>query len=86
MSRPILPWRSPLFYIPAPDMEVWVRRTPWYDRPARAITNGIGGVGVTVVLLTSPPDEETITLDWSQIHTWKFQYLADELAAFPPDE
>jgi hypothetical protein len=85
MSRPVLPWRSPLCFVPPLNKLVWVRRLPWYDRPVRAASNGYAGAIVEVPLAQPDPYSETLELIWSDIHTWKFQFLADELAAFPPE-
>jgi hypothetical protein len=85
MARPVLPWRSPLFYLPGFDKEVWIRRLPWYDKPQSGYTQGVDGVNIDTTYLQDPPETQTLTIPWTTIHTWKFRYLADEQAAFPPE-
>jgi hypothetical protein len=78
--RPILPYRSPLRLIPAPDQEVWIRRLPWYDTPVRGQSAGTDGCYVISRQAGDDFLPAPIELSWSQIHSWKFQYLADEEA------
>jgi len=84
MSRPILPWRSPLVIMPPPGSTVWIRRLPWYDVPVLA-TSMTPDAGFTLHIPTAPSgDLTTIVLPAAAVHTWKFRYLEDEQSAFPP--
>lgn len=85
MARPLLPWRSPLYDLPAADVPVWVRRLPWYDKPQLAVFDGYDTFIVEPTLHSDPPDTLSLSLNFSIVHSWKFRYLADEQAAFPPE-
>jgi hypothetical protein len=39
---------------------------------------------VTVTWLDTEPSPMDIYIPWVNVHTWKFQFLADEQSAFPP--
>jgi hypothetical protein len=64
--------------VPPSDSLVWVRRLPFYDTPVRATYSASSGF--IVVAISGNPLENplTIQLDADEVHTWKFQYLADE--------
>ena len=86
MARPILPWRSPLHFLPPPGVSIWIRRLPWYDRPVLATAMPPDSVTVTPPNPSPPPDTIDLSVPMWMVHSWKFQLLADELAAFPrPD-
>lgn len=84
MSRPILPWRSPLVSLPTDNKEVWIRRLPFYDKPVLALYVYDGTFHVTVP--TTDPANPTFDafVPYYTLHSWKHRYLADEQAAFPP--
>lgn len=84
MSRPILPWHSPQEVLPVAEVEVWVRRLPWYDKPVLAESLGSTGVQITGGYGSTSPDTWQRTQSWDLIHSWKFRLLADEQTAFPP--
>ena len=84
MSRPILPWRSPLAHLPSDGAAVWIRRLAFYDQPVRAsYSSEIPGFRVTSIA-PNPALNLDIDLAPVVVHTWKYQFLADEQAAFPP--
>lgn len=85
MARPILPWRFPSEHWPGAGKQVWIRRLPWYDKPVLAFFNGEGLFFPTVTIHSDPPSTFDPEITWQDVHTWKFRYLADEQAAFPPD-
>lgn len=85
MSRPVLPWRSPLVALPAPGKDVWIRRLPWYDKPVLAVANATPAFELSVPIHTDPLTYWEPALPPEIIHSWKFRYLADELEAFPPE-
>jgi hypothetical protein len=78
MSRPKLPWRSPLVLQPAEDQIVWIRRLPCYDTPAQAVQKMDLGALVQPVFTTDPPDSAPFYIPWNQVHSWRFAYLGDE--------
>jgi hypothetical protein len=84
MSRPVLPWRSPLEYLPADSALVWIRRLPWYDRPVKAIFITPDAFDYT----TTGPNGQTLytesAIPVAAIHSWKFQFKADEQAFTAP--
>jgi hypothetical protein len=84
MSRPILPWRSPLVALPPIGSAVWIRRLPFYDKPVRSTWSDTYAFNVVVPLQSDPPENTSWDIIPAQVHTWRFQFLADELAAFPP--
>jgi hypothetical protein len=86
MSRPILPWRSPLEFLPLAGKEVWIRRLPWYDRPILANAQTPDGVMVYPSVVPDGTTQLEMQLSWDHVHTWKYRYLADEEEAFPPAE
>jgi hypothetical protein len=84
MARPILPWRSPLAVWPPDGSEVWIRRLPWYDQPVRASFRFDDRNFTVSVPLAGTQDSYDYAVTIERVHTWKFQFLADEQAAFPP--
>ena len=84
MSRPILPWRSPLVIQAPSGAAVWIRRLPWYDTPVRAVSDGTNGYQLSLGLAVPDDTPELIPIPLYVVHSWKFQFLADEQAAFPP--
>jgi hypothetical protein len=84
MSRPILPWRSPLVALPDNAKEVWIRRLPWYDVPVRATYDT--GTDTFNVLVPVGTEQTPLQLSVTSVavHSWKFQFKPDELAQFPP--
>lgn len=84
MARPVLPWRSPLIALPLDGKDVYIRRLPWYDQPTLCHFWRPGTFSVLVPVY--PPTEDPLQIDVpaSEVHSWKFRYLADEQAAFPP--
>lgn len=86
MSRPTLPWRSPLVYLPNTASEVWIRRLPWYDSPVLAHLSDETAFTLTVPTADPENPEFSVSVPLALVHTWKFRYLADEQAAFPPEE
>jgi len=83
MARPVLPWRSPLIVLPMDEVEVWIRRLPFYDVPAKA-TWARTGLTFTVRVPTGDtgPDQ-VVEVPLCQVHTWKHQLKLDEEAQFP---
>lgn len=77
MSRPVLPWHSPLVLLPTDEAPVWIRRLPFYDVPVRAtfslnppsfnLAADVDGAGAGLALAVPA----------LQVHTWKYQHLAD---------
>jgi hypothetical protein len=84
MSRPILPWRSPLEFLPLTGKEVWIRRLPWYDRPILARGDGDSFTFTFPVQLVPEGGNYDRQIAFTEVHTWKYRYLADEEEAFPP--
>jgi len=80
----MLPWRSPLVQLPQPGTQVWIRRLPWYDRPVKAMWNNDYNTFDIETLMGNTQAPVPRSLDWPTIHTWKYQFLADEQAQFPP--
>lgn len=64
--------------VPPSGSLVWIRRLPFYDTPVRGTY--AASSGFSVVAISGNPVEEAldIHLDAAAVHTWKFQYLADE--------
>jgi hypothetical protein len=84
MSRPILPWRSPLVVLPLGSREVWIRRIAWFDRPVIATTDTTDIFTVLAAQPEQTPPTVAITVPAIQVHTWKYRFLADEEEHFPP--
>lgn len=84
MARPKLPWRSPLVAIPDEGQEVWVRRLPWYDTPVLSLFDPNNQVFRVEVTSGTVQSDIFVDIPLTHIHTWKFRFLADEQAAFPP--
>lgn len=78
MSRPILPWRSPLVMRPMIGELVWIRRLPWYDTPVRA--EYLATHEFKVMVPHHNPDEapHQVNVIDQLVHSWKYQYQADE--------
>jgi hypothetical protein len=78
MSRPILPWRSPLVLAPADGALIWIRRLPWYDRPVRAQSVDADAAQLEVSTSNLGGETHIFQLPFATVHSWKFQYLEDE--------
>jgi len=85
MARPKLPWRSPLLFYPSIGPDVWVRRTPWYDTPILTGWDGDNFYIIPAAPPTTPTQYPEVYLSPTLVHSWKYRYLADEQAAFPPE-
>ena len=74
----MLPWFSPYVLLPLEGAAVWVRRTPWYDTPVRAVFSSPDSwtVSVPSVAVGIPPTDQVIKS--MVVHSWKFQFLADQ--------
>ena len=83
MSRPILPWRTPMEFNPWSDTPVWIRRLPFYDKPIRALWDS-SYIGATV---TANPESihpgPQIGVPAVNIHSWKFQFKSDQDEQMP---
>lgn len=89
MSRPVLPWHSPLTRLPPFGTIVWVRRLPWYDVPilcqwrddSQFYPGSLDSTGTWLegVPLDGAPGGPLygILLTPNQVHSWKYRYLAD---------
>jgi hypothetical protein len=84
MSRPILPWRSPLEFLPSLKTDVWIRRLPWYDKPLLAQYAPDGFFEINSSQGAPPSSLTLIGIPQYLVHTWKYRFLADEHAQFPP--
>lgn len=84
MSRPKLPWRSPLFFLPNDGTQVWIRRLPWFDRPQLATFDMTSDLFTVTTLQLPARGSFDRTVPRHLVHSWKFRYLADELEAFTP--
>ena len=83
MSRPILPWRTPMEFNPWDSTPVWIRRLPFYDKPIRALWNG-GDIGATVTANPAAPHYDAqIFVPAVNIHSWKFQFKSDQDEQMP---
>jgi len=80
MSRPVLPWRSPLVLLPPPSTAVWVRRIAFYDTPVRVTSDDSGLFLFHIPTAATPRGDVDAALTYNEVHTWKFQFLADETA------
>ena len=78
MARPILPWRSPLEGLPDDNQLVWVRRLPWYDKPVRSSFHAPDVFQVEPRYADPNADPYSGSLAWYAVHSWKYQYKADE--------
>jgi hypothetical protein len=78
MSRPVLPWRSPLVLLPPDSALVWIRRLPWYDTPVRSQFALPTEFYVTTVVGETGRDPQDQIVPVYMVHTWKFQFKADE--------
>ena len=68
---------------------VWVRRLPFYDTPVRATWDTTSGASVVITVAGTPINQTTQTVPWVLVHSWKFQFKADEdayQAARGPDD
>jgi hypothetical protein len=89
MARPILPWRSPLVLAPTDGDAVWIRRFPWFDTPVRATYNVAGTAWLDVRATVGPDLPLHVEVPWHTLHSWKFQFKAQEdawQAARGPDD
>lgn len=83
MSRPVLPWHSPLVLRPLEGKVVWIRRLPWYDTPILATAGPntgevLEGVIIDVRVDGGPLIPSVWTIPWVLIHSWKYQ-LKEEI-------
>lgn len=84
MARPALPWRSPLVFLPPEGALIWVRRLPWYDKPQRGTASTWGNGVLLTVPVAGTTETSAVSIPWFIVHTWRYQFQADEDAAFPP--
>ena len=86
MARPVLPWRSPMEYLPQSGAYLWIRRLPWYDRPVVGMLKDDAAVYYTTNWNAGYPEPLLQEIPWTAIHSWKFKFQADETsfrAVFP---
>ena len=75
MSRPILPWRSPLVLLPQSGDPIWLRRLPWFDTPVRATFEAPDIFTVSVAVSSGIDDPSPIVVPLCYVHSWKWQFL-----------
>lgn len=63
---------------------MWIRRLPFYDKPILATSNGDSFTFTITVNVVFEGGTYDRTIDYLAVHSWKYRYLADELAGFPP--
>jgi len=64
--------------LPSEECPVWIRRLAWYDVPVRG--SFILPDQFQVIVDHDVPGGDLVYLTFTphQIHTWKYQYLADQ--------
>jgi hypothetical protein len=77
MSRPILPWHSPLILTPPDDTQVYIRRLYTFDKPALANwTQATASFNVQVPEDGSE-DSNIVAIPQWIVHSWRYRFLAD---------